>query len=358
MSVTTPYLPTASTLPTPQNQLPAANLLQQLLQQQWQMVAQTRPAPDRFQPASRLSSVQGAIPVQPLPLNQTAAVKRFAVIGDAGTGKDGQFDIAQAMETAFENKPFASVLVLGDNVYPNGDPALFDKAIRQPYEPLSKSGVRFYPVLGNHDLSVDGGAAQLRYWGVPRYYSQKLGNTEIFAIDATVFSPNYRGGKYPDASIRWANGQAIQQYAWLKDALEKSTAKYKVVYSHYPLISMKEDTEPPGFVANWRNLLMPLLVKNNVDVYLSGHNHDYEKSTPVKGFHHFVSGAGGRLQSLKDSDSFSPLPYPIEKRVVKRHFMMFEETPQGLNYQVISKNGEVLDNGLIPPKTSNIPGGI
>jgi hypothetical protein len=111
---------------------------------------------------------------------------------------------------------------------------------------------------------------------------------------------------------------------------------------------MKENTEPPGFVANWRNLLMPLLAQYHVDAYLSGHNHDYEKSTPIPGLHHFVSGAGGRLQSTKDS--FDLLPASVEKRIIKRHFMVFEETPQGLNYQVVSKNGDILDNGNIPPK--------
>ncbi|MEB3286661.1 MAG: metallophosphoesterase [Vampirovibrionales bacterium] len=307
-------------------------------------------------------------PVPSLALEKTDAIKRFAVIGDAGTGEDGQFDIAQGLQREFQRQPFASTLVLGDNAYPKYQDAsqleaVFDRCIGTPYMPLKEQGIRFFPVLGNHDVDKQdfGGLNQLKYWSrlndifsneaqVPRYYSQRLGNTEIFALDATVFFPYY-GDSY-NKNPQFAVEQAARQLQWLDQALGQSDARFKVVYGHYPIYSVTEGKEPPGFVAQWRQLIEPLLNKHGVDVYLAGHNHDYEKAE-VNGVHYFVSGAGGRLAEHKPSEDLFPI-YPVEKMITQRHFMMFEEKPDGLAYQVIGQDANqqrvILDEGVIPDK--------
>ncbi len=300
-----------------------------------------------FAEASVDSFQRAATPHETLLLNDPMALRRFAVFGDSGTGEPAQYTMAEAMRRTFLQKPFASALMMGDNVYPNGEPERFEQAIGAPYRPLQAMGTRFYPVLGNHDIHLSQGDAQLRYWGVPRFYNQRLGNTEIFALDTTLFFPGYGRHGYVPNPAQTAQ-MASRELTWLDSALKASNAKYKVVYGHYPLYSMEEHNEPPGMQAQLRWLLEPVMARNAVTMYLAGHNHDYEKTGALNsGIQHFVSGAGGRL---REKPLEPVLIAPIQKVIAERHFMFFEEKSEGLSYQVLNKDGLPLDSGVIPPR--------
>ena len=304
---------------------------------------------DGFQ---HIASKQPPTAMHTLPLAKTNAIRRFAVLGDAGTADQGESSVTHMMQQAFHQNPFASVLVLGDNVYKtkaygNGDPLGFENSIHKPFKPLLDAGVSFYPVLGNNDVKyVDHGENQLHYWNRPRYYNQRIGNVELFALDTTLFFPAYEH-LYKQTTPVLQEG--AKELAWLDQTLAKSTAKYKIVYGHYPLYSINEGyREMPGLNSGMRQLLLPMLTKNHVDAYLGGHTHDYEKTGPLTpdGMRHFVSGAGGRLR-----DELPPsLHPPIEKFIRERHFMIFEEKPDGLYYQTVAYNGALLDSGMLPPK--------
>jgi hypothetical protein len=320
-----------------------------------QGLSYTAPTPAPSGPSPSYIDASGAKVFQPPILSPAAirlrnrpdAIRRFVVLGDAGTGEQPQYDIATAMGRTFAEKPFASALILGDNVYPNGEPDKFDQCIGRPYQPLRDAGVRFYPVLGNHDVHLSPGDAQLRYWSVPRFYSKRIGNVEIFALDTTLFFPGYgKHGYVPDPNVTVK--MAARELDWLNKALAASTARFKIVYGHYPLYSVTERSEPPGMRAQLRGLLEPLMARYGVDAYLAGHDHDYEKTRRLPdGVQHFVSGAAGRLNKVGTD---GPLEPPMEKVITQRHFMLFEERPEGLTYQVVSGEGQVLDGGLIPAK--------
>lgn len=315
--------------------------------------------PVRF--GAQAPGFSAAAPVLPLPAtiqpdlfapqSLTPAMKRFAVVGDAGTGLKPQLDVAQQMEKAFQSRPFASVLVLGDNVYEDGEPERFEAAIRKPYQNLLDAGVRFYPVMGNHDVRKGFGLHQQAYWGVPTFYNQRLGNVEIFAIDTTLFIPRYDNSHARNPFL--AHKQAEIQMTWLEKALTDSTAKYKIVLGHYPLYSSGMHGTKADFTLVLRNILEPVFARHGVDMYLAGHEHHYEKSFPIQGVHHFVSGAGGKLRPeifYQDNP-----PYPRDRAVNRRHFMLFEETPWGLRYDAIARDGALVDSGLVPDK-QRVPG--
>jgi hypothetical protein len=287
----------------------------------------------------------------------TQGLNRFAVIGDAGSGSQNQLKIANQMAAQYEKTPFASVLVLGDNVYEDGEPHLFQERIYEPYAPLFKQGVRFFPVLGNHDVRKNFGDLQLKYWGAPNYYCFKLGqaplDVECFAIDTTVYLPGY------DKCYADAPGLALKkaevQTQWLEKALGESKAKYKLVFGHYPLYSSGLHSSDPKSMVKLRGILEPILAKNKVDLYLAGHEHHYERSSVIQGIQHFVSGAAGRLREIFYKDA---PPYPREKAMSKFHFMLFDITPEGLTFQALSKRGKVLDSGVISAKSQGgqVPG--
>ncbi len=267
---------------------------------------------------------------------------RIAVVGDAGTADLHQRKIADAMAVERVRAPFASVLVLGDNVYENGEPEKFDAAIRDPYAALFDGGVRFFPVMGNHDVRAGGGERQRAYWGAPRWYKKTLGDADVFAIDTTILLPRHQEEAY-DAVMPEIERLAREQLAWLDAELAKSTAKNIVVYGHHPLYVSTNDREKVEESALLRGILEPILKKRGVKLYLAGHKHQYERSKPVDGVVHVISGAGGQLSKKK-------VLYPSgvsEKVVQRRHFLVLESTEDGLRVRALDKNGAVIDEFLL-----------
>jgi 3',5'-cyclic AMP phosphodiesterase CpdA len=287
-----------------------------------------------------------APPLQPavsVALNPDAAgISRIAAVGDAGTADVPQASIARAMASEHARAPFASVLVLGDNVYKNGEPEKFDAAVREPYAALFDGGARFYPVLGNHDVRAAGGEAQRAYWGAPRWYKASIGTVEAFALDTTLLIPHHQKHAYDDALPETAQ-LASEMLAWLDDELGKSTARHVVVYGHHPLYVSTNEAEKVAEAAELRALLEPILKKHGVKLYLSGHKHHFERSRPVDGVVHVISGAGGQL-------SENPVLYPsgvAETVIQKRHFLMIEAADDGLRVRALNKRGEILDEFIV-----------
>src|SRR5688572_24214276 len=75
----------------------------------------------------------------------------FAVIGDNGTGKAPQYDVARQMVKTHAETPFELVLMVGDNMYGSQAPRDFVDKFEIPYGPLLRMGIPFYAALGNHD---------------------------------------------------------------------------------------------------------------------------------------------------------------------------------------------------------------
>jgi hypothetical protein len=273
---------------------------------------------------------------------------RFVVIGDAGTGTQPQYEVARQMSLCHMAQPFASVLVLGDNVYPSGKPQAFYERIYQPYQDLFNQGVKFWPVLGNHDVNHGFGDQQLKLWGVPSCYSFKLGppssEVEFFALDTTVMAPGTSECYINNPEV--ARRKAAIQMAWLERALAQSTAGMKVVFAHYPLYSRGAEAKPGRAAVQhmMQQQLSPLFEKYGVDLYMAGHVHHYEKPVQINGVNYLVSGAGGKLDTARKGGTEG------NGLIKQNHFMLFDILPEGLKYQTISSQGTLLDSGFIPRK--------
>jgi len=117
-----------------------------------------------------------------LPLQDKSV--RFAVIGDSGTGEAAQFEVARQMELYRQKVKFDTVLMLGDNLYGGDSPRDYQRKFEEPYKALLDAGVKFYASLGNHDSANERFYKPFNMNG-QRYYSFKLGNATIFALDST-----------------------------------------------------------------------------------------------------------------------------------------------------------------------------
>src|SRR5688572_28977977 len=78
---------------------------------------------------------------------------------------------AAAMVTAGEGDPYDVLLLLGDNVYPSGDPTRLPETVFGPFQSVLDDGAKLLAILGNHDV-MDGHAdAQVAALGLPgRWY--------------------------------------------------------------------------------------------------------------------------------------------------------------------------------------------
>jgi len=105
-------------------------------------------------------------------------------------------------------------------------------------------------------------------WRLPSfYYTYTAGPAQFFAINT--------------------NALTERQLTWLRAELARSTAKWKIVYGHFPVYEQTDYT-----VAPQQRLLLPILKQYGVDMYLAGHHHTMQH-WQVDGIDYVVTGAAG-----------------------------------------------------------------
>jgi len=156
--------------------------------------------------------------------------------------------------------------------------------------------VAFFPVLGNHEQNAD---HYYNYVSLPDpefYYTFHYGNTQFFMVDTNQ-----------KVSVD------SEQYNWLKQQLEMSTAKWKFVCHHHPPYSSDENDYGDLWKTNKSSRgdlrareLVPLYEEFGVDIVWNGHIHSYERTWRIrKGkavekdgpFYMITGGGGGGLET-------------------------------------------------------------
>ena len=266
-----------------------------------------------------------------LPLQEKSV--RFAVIGDSGTGDSAQYEVARQMEIYRETVKFDVVLMLGDNLYGGDSPRDYQRKFEEPYKALLDAGVKFYASLGNHDSANERFYKPFNMNG-QRYYSFKLGNATVFALDST----------YMDST----------QLAWLTKGLESASTPWKICFFHHPLYS---DGKFHGADLDLRTQLAPVFKKEGVGLVLSGHEHVYERIRPKDDTYYFVLGNSGQLRY----HNVRPSADTAVAFDTDRTFMLVEIVNSTLNFQVISRDGQTVDAGSLEllakaaPEPNNTP---
>jgi 3',5'-cyclic AMP phosphodiesterase CpdA len=262
-----------------------------------------------------------ASPPVPARIPVDAGSVKFAVIGDNGTGKQPQYDVAEQMVAARTRFPFEFVIMLGDNLYGSQDVV---EKFERPYSKLLQASVPFYAALGNHD-----DPAKRTYRGFnmggERYYSYARGAVRFFVFDTNVMDRT--------------------QVAWIEQTLQQSQEPWKITYFHHPLYS---DGGRHGSSVELRVMLEPLFVRYGVSAVFSGHEHFYERTTPQKGITYFIEGSSGQLR--KGDVNRSPMTAAAFDQ--DQTFMLVEIIADRLNFETISRTGAVVDSGVVRRRDS------
>ena len=257
-------------------------------------------------------------PLAPFPAG-AGPLYRIAVAGDVGYANDRAAKTGAAIVTAGANHPYDALLLLGDNVYPAGDPDRLPATVFEPFGPVLDAGARLLAILGNHDVKDGHGDAQVAALGMPgRWYSEVLGHVTLVALDSN--DPNN-----PD------------QLAWLERTLATSMTTWKIVALHHPPYSAGYQ----GSSLEARRVFSPLFERYGVQLALSGHEHDYQRSVPVNGVTYIVSGgAADTRRSGKDDFTAAAVSW--------HHFVDLNVFADHLLVRGVNQSGRVFDQVTIP----------
>jgi len=259
----------------------------------------------------------------PLPNRQRSL--KFAVLGDFGTGEKTQYELADQMIRLHDRFKYDFVVLVGDNLYGSERPQDFVKKFEQPYKDLLDRGVKFYASLGNHD------AREQRYYklfnmdGKLYYTFSPSPNVRFFALESTYPVP--------------------EQFEWLENELKSSGSAWKIVFFHHPLYS---SGDRHGSDLRLRDVLEPLLIKYNVSVVLTGHDHFYERVKPQKGITYFVTGSGGQLRKGNIDQRSGITAQGFDTDLV---FLAAEIAGDEMYFQAIARDGRTVDSGVVKRRT-------
>lgn len=246
---------------------------------------------------------------------------RLIAVGDVGTGDPPQYSVAKTISCYYHANPFPFALLLGDNIYKSGEINKIDRTFEVPYKELLKQQVKFYAVIGNHDILTNQGIDQINYPGFNmqgRYYTFTQKNVQFFALDTNPEAP-------------W-----LEQFNWLESNLSASTKPWKIVFGHHQIYASGKRGINPELIAR----LTPLFARYGVQLYLNGHEHHYERTIPIKGTTYLTCGAGSRRRSVGKSDWTA---YSVSQL----SFAVIEVYSERLEIQGIDTKGNIFDRAAI-----------
>lgn len=247
----------------------------------------------------------------------------FAVIGDSGTGKQPQQDLAGVMDQFYQHERFEFVIMLGDNIYGSISKKSLQQCFEKPYCKLIEHGVDFYASLGNHGSSLAECEYKPFHMKGHHYYTFTRDDNlvQFFALDSTQMDQ--------------------EQIDWLQKELEASRARWKVAFFHHPIYS---SGRKHGSNQKLKKIIEPIFVKYGVNVVFSGHDHLYERIKPQKDIVYFVSGGASKIRK-GDLNRSDPLMAAGNDETL--HFMVIEATADTFHFRAIGAGGEILDEGTI-----------
>lgn len=239
---------------------------------------------------------------------------RFNFIIATDLGRNGYYDqkpIANKMGEVAENIDIEFIISSGDTHHYEGVRSVTDPLWMTNYELVYTHPellVEWYPILGNHEYRGNTQAVIeysniSRRWCMPdRYYSKSFKTEEgesvlIVFIDTPPLIDKYRNEteSYPDAIKQ----DMQKQLDWIDSTLKSATEKWKIVVGHHPIYAEtpKDDNER----ADMQKRVNPILKKYNVDMYISGHIHNFQhirkQDTNID---YIVNSSGSKSRKLKN----------------------------------------------------------
>ena len=272
----------------------------------------------------------------------------FLVFGDSGTGSPSQARLAQRM---MDRENPVVVLHTGDLSQESGTFEQLESTYFGVYAALM-SRSPFFPTPGNHDYYTDFGAPYLAVHsppvaGVPdpdagSYYSFNWGNVHFISLNSNLL-------EFP--------GPARRMLAWLDLDLERQDRFWKVAYFHHPPYPTGHHSAD-SISAMVREQVVPILERHGVQLVLSGHEHSYQRTAPLRNggladassgtVYIITGGGGGVLHNIG-----SPPTQAFGASVF--HYLRVQVQGSRLTVTAIGEDGREIDRmTLAPPSKTSV----
>jgi hypothetical protein len=231
---------------------------------------------------------------------------KFAVFGDCGAGTPQQAKIAYQV---YQQKP-QFVLVTGDNVYRSGLENEYRKNFFPYYTANDADSLKgaplmqtlpFYMILGNHDVygadfdKTPDGLAYFYYNDLPlngptlQYTVETKGNPALVSNFKTATEkrfPKMSNFSFDYGNVHFACLDANPHSTplepamvqWLVNDIKNSKAEWNIVAYHHPGFNSSK----AHYDYQQMRLLSPVLEQLNIDLVLTGHVHNYQRTVPLK----------------------------------------------------------------------------
>lgn len=244
-------------------------------------------------------------------------------IGDFGVGGDTERRMGTSMKRFARDRAAHALVTLGDNDYTES-PSAFHRNWTESFGWAARRGLLVAGTLGNHDFEVQQGRYEYDELNMPRNrYRRKVGRVALFLLD----------------SNRVSRGQT----RWLRRALRSSNARWKVAAFHHPPYACGGHSGEESVADRW----VPLFQRFDVDLVLSGHDHNYQRFAKRRGVTYVVHGGGGQgLYTLHSC----PSEYPRQVVGKETHgWLYLKAGAKRLRVKAIGPRGGVRDSFVIYP---------
>jgi predicted phosphodiesterase len=251
---------------------------------------------------------------------------RFGAFGDTRTGHSVHRSIVEALDR--EKVDFT--VHTGDMVDRGGRQDQWTRFFQIERPLLVDTPIM--PLVGNHDVS--GRDYFRRYflhalWAQnEHYFVRDWGNLRVVGVDSGI---ECREG--------------CSQYYFAERALAEGArlGKLMVMALHYPPYSSGEH----GSSSDVQSPISTLARRHGVELVLTGHDHNYERTQPIDGTTYIVTGSSGApIRPLR------PRWFTAEART-EPHYVLVDVEPERLIVRAVNLAGDTFDTTVIdnnPPR--------
>lgn len=244
----------------------------------------------------------------------------LGVAGDVGDSGSRIDSTGAAMAEVEDQQEYDALLLLGDNSYPAGDPKILQETVFDPFAGVLDGDTELLAILGNHDVKDGNGPKQVEALGMDGpWWSTTIGDVFILGLDSNQ----------PDDP---------DQLAYAEEALAATDATWRIVMIHHPPYSAGYQ----GSSKEVREIWTPIFGRYGVQLVLSGHDHDYQRSEVIDGVTYVVSGAAAGTRRTSSED-FTAVSFSWH------HFVDIGIWPDRLILRAVNQDGRVADEVTIAP---------
>ncbi len=255
------------------------------------------------------------------PAATSSAAIRLVAFGDIGKRSLDQLAVRKQLAEV----PFDLALVTGDVAYDEGRLSELEAYFFTIYAGMLRH-IPFFVASGNHDYKHAGGAAFRQVFalfenggehGRERWYSLDWGQLHVVVLDSQKISR--------------------AQSAWLERDLANNKLPWTIAVMHHPPFSSGYH----GSNRSVRRHFVPIFAKHKVNLVLSGHEHNYERTLPIRGVTYVVTGGGGRGTRPVGKSSFTAFSHQVS------HFVHITIDDDQLRLVAIDATGAEFDSVAI-----------